>query len=187
MYSIITSIGNIIMAINLEDFLLSKRILHSNIINNYQDAINFYINNKHNTDIVTYTSIRHFVLFNISVLEKDEEDNYFYEFSIQRSGDRIDDIHFESDSNMNVQMSYYIGDIKYTPEEINEFIIIHSQYYNLQIRITFLEKPTMNDEFKIISRYYIINAQDRRILATSNIETKNMVYSNGICNRKNDV
>ena len=97
----------------------------------------------------------------------------------------IDNIRFESDNNLKVKLNYNIGDTKYIPEEFNEFVIIASQYNDFKIRVIFLEKPTTDDEFKILSRYYLINSQDRKILATNKIITKNNIYSNGVCCRKN--
>jgi len=57
-------------------------------------------------------------------------------------------------------------------------------YEDFQIRVTFLEKPKINDEFKILLRYYLINTVDRMKLATNRIETENFIYTNGVCIRK---
>ena len=59
-----------------------------------------------------------------------------------------------------------------------------SMYNDFQIRVTFLEKQTTNDEFKILSRYYLINPEDRKKLATSKVETENIIYSNGMTGRR---
>jgi len=170
--------------INLQDFLSSKRILHNKTLCNYHDALKFFIENKENADIITYKNTRHFSLLNIGVLERDADGNFYYQFSIDRHGDIIDNICYESISGINAQLSYYIGGDKYMPEEIDKFVIVSSMYHDFQIRVTFLEKQTTNDEFKILSRYYLINPEDRKKLATSKVETENIIYSNGMTMRK---
>ena len=85
-------------------------------------------------------------------------------------------------SNLTVKLSYNIGGFNYTPEELDEFVIVSSQYNNLTIRVTFLEEPTADYEFNIISQYYlIINLHDRKLLETNAVITKSNIYSNGIC------
>ena len=72
-----------------------------------------------------------------------------------------------------------------TEEEVDKFFFMSSPYHDFQIRVTFLEKQTCNDEFKILSRYYLVNTEDRKKLATSRVETENIIYSNGMTRRKN--
>jgi len=170
--------------INLQKFLSSKRILHNKMLCEYNDALRFFIENQDNADIITYENARHFSLLNVSVLERDADGKYFHQFSVKRDGDIIDNIHYESISGISSQLSYYIGGYKYMPEEIDKFVIAASMYHDFQIRVTFLEKQTCNDEFKILSRYYLVNTEDRKKLTTSIVETKNNIYCNGMCGRK---
>ena len=169
--------------INLQDFLSSKTILHNDTPCEYNNAVKFFIENKDNVDIITYENTRHFSLLNVSVLERDTDGKYFYQFSVKRDGDIIDNIRYESISGISAQLSYYIGGDKYSPEEVDKFVIASSIYHDFQIRVTFLEKPT-NDEFKILSRYYLVNTEDRKKLATSRVETENIIYGNGMTSRK---
>jgi len=60
-----------------------------------------------------------------------------------------------------------------------------SMYNDFQIRVTFLEKQTTNDEFKIHSRYYVVNSDDKKYLKTSRVVTKNIIYSDGMCCKNN--
>jgi hypothetical protein len=168
--------------INLKDFLSSKTILHNDTPCEYNNAVKFFIENKDNVDIITYENTRHFSLLNFSVLERDTDGNYFYQFSIKRDGDIIDNIRYESISGIPAQLSYYIGCDKYSPEEVDKFVIVSSIYHDFQIRVTFLEKPT-NDEFKILSRYYLVNTEDRKKLATNRVETENIFYGDGMTSR----
>jgi len=170
--------------LNLQDFLSSKRILHNETPCEYNNALRFFIENQENADIITYENTRHFSLLNVSVLERDANGNFFYQFSVKRDGDIIDKISFESTSGISAQLSYYIGGDKYMPEEVDKFVIASSMYHDFQIRVTFLEKQTTNDEFKILSRYYLVNTEDRKKLATSKVETENIIYSDGMTGRK---
>lgn len=170
--------------INLLDFLENKRILHNKTPCEYNNALRFFIENQESTDIITYENIKHFSLLNVSVLERDANGKYFYQFSVKRDGDIIDNIHYESISGIQAQLSYYIGGDKYSPEEVDKFIIASSMYHDFQIRVTFLEKQTCNDEFKILSRYYLINPEDRKKLASNRVETENIIYYNGMTSRK---
>ena len=169
---------------NLQDFFSSKKILYNETPCEYNNALRFFIENQESADIITYENIRHFSLLNVSVLERDTDGKYFYQFSVKRDGDIIDNIRYESISGIHAQLSYYIGGDKYMPEEVDKFVITSSMYHDFQIRVTFLEKQTCNDEFKILSRYYLINAEDRKKLATSRVETENIIYNNGMTSRK---
>jgi len=173
--------------INLQDFLSSKRILHNETETDcdYNNGLKFFIINKDNADIITYKNTRHFSLLNIGVLERDADGNFYYQFSVKRDGDIIDNIFYESISGINAQLSYYIGGDKYMPEEIDKFVIVSSMYHDFQIRVTFLEKQTTNDEFKIHSRYYVVNSDDKKYLKTSRVVTKNIIYSDGMCCKNN--
>jgi len=170
--------------INLNDFLSSKKILHNETSCEYNNALRFFIENQKNADIITYENIKHFSLLNVSVLERDADGKYFYQFSVKRDGDIIDNIRYESISGIPAQLSYYIGGDKYMPKEVDKFVIASSMYHDFQIRVTFLEKQTCNDEFKILSRYYLVNTEDRKKLATSRVETENIIYSNGMTGRR---
>ena len=169
--------------IDLEDFLSSKKIIHSETEMNHINGIRFLIENqeKENADIITYNYTKQFSIFGISVLEMDKKGNYFYEYYLDRNGDIIDNIRFESLSNLKVQLTYNIGGIEHTPEEIDKFVVISAQYHEFKVRITFLENPNPGDEFKILSRYYLINSQDRELLSKSRITTKNNIYNYGMC------
>lgn len=169
--------------IDLKHFLSSKKILHSESAVDYYSAIKFFVENEKNADIITYNYSN--ILSGISVLEIDREGNYFYEYTPEKIGDIIDNINIQSLTNLQIQLSYYIGGIKYTPEELNEFIFISAQYHELKIRITFLERPNLNDEFKLLSRYYLINSHDRDLLAKSRITVKNNIYNYGMCIKLN--
>jgi len=158
-------------------------IIHSETITNYEDGLSFFIENKEHIDAITYNSVRHFLINNISILELDEYGNIFYEFSIDRNSDIIDNIYLECPEHVKAQIVYYINGKKFLPEEVKSFIICAAVYNDFKIRVTFLEKPNFNDEFKIIMRNYLLNVVDKKILSTNTLGVKcdNIIYHNGVC------
>jgi hypothetical protein len=174
--------------INLEDFLSSKKIVHGEREMNHTEGLTFFLENnqKENTDIITYNYTRQFSMLSISVLEIDKNGNYFYEYSLDRNADVVDNIRFESCSNLNAQLTYYIGGIEFSPEEIDKFVVVSAQYHEFKIRITFIKKPNLGDKFKLLFRYYLINSPDRTLLSKSRIKTKNNIYNYGMCIKLNN-
>jgi len=167
--------------IDLYDFLSSKKNIHDENVTNYKDGLLFFIENREDADAITYNSVRHFSINNIAILELDNEGNYFYEFSVDRHGDIIDNIFLEHLPNVNAVLSYYIGSKNYSPNEVKKFVVCASIYYDFKIRVTFLEKPNLNDEFKIIMRNYLLETGDRKRLATNPLKCDNIRYYNGTC------
>ena len=55
-----------------------------------------------------------------------------------------------------------------------------SIYTEFKIRLTFLEKPKNNNEFKIVFKNYIINRKNRELLLKNPVKTKYINYINGI-------
>ena len=131
--------------------------------------------------MITYNSVRHFSINNISILKLDNKGNYFYEFSVDRHGNIIDNIFLSHSPNVNIVLSYYIGGKKYSLEEVKKIVVCASIHYEFKIRVTFLEKTNFNDEFKIIMRNYILETGDRKRLATNPLKCDNIRYYNGTC------
>ena len=165
-------------------FINEKRILES-YKDNYNDALRFMVENINNADIVVYDKIDNFLLLSVGVLKSDNNNNYYYEYSFDRQGDIVDNIKVEC-PNGKIKKSYYIGGIKYDPNEIEEFIIVAAPYHDLQIRITFLEEPTTSTKLLIYSRIYLINNEDRIKMRKSKIITRTNIYNDGMCGRLND-
>ena len=163
--------------IDLQEFLATKRIQHSETASDYLTGIQFLVDNNNNADIVTYIYTKHLSLFGTSFLEIDNEGHHFYEYSIERIGDIVDNMSVESLTNLNVQISYNIGGIMYNSDQFKEFVFISAPFQELKVRITFFEKPNLNDEIKILSRYYLINIEDRQVLAKSRVNTENSIYN----------
>jgi len=167
--------------IDLYYFLSDKTIIHSENATNFHDGLIFFIENKEQADAITYNSVRHFSINNISMLELDEKGNYFYEFSVDRNGDIIDNIFFKKSSNLRTQFTYYIGGKRYLPNEVKKFVSCAAMYSDFKVRITFFEKPKANDEFKMIMRNYLLNPEVRNLLVHNSIKCDGIKFSGGVC------
>ena len=65
-------------------------------------------------------------------------------------------------------------------EKIKEFVMCASMYTEFKLRLTFLEKPKNNDEFKIIIRNHLINTKDRQLLTKKPVKTEFINYIDGV-------
>jgi hypothetical protein len=168
--------------IDLYNFLSDKTIIHSEYATDYKTGLLFFVENKKCADAITYNSVRHFSIYNISMFELDEKGNYFYEFSIDKNGDIIDNITLEHLPNINAQLTYYISSKKFLPEEVNKFVICAAMYTDFKVRVTFLEKPDINSEFRVIMRNYLLQSELREMISNSPLGVKcgNIRYYNGI-------
>ena len=167
--------------INLSDFLENKTISHSESASNLTEGLKYFIENEINgVDAITYNSIRQFSIANIGVLEKDENEHFFYEYTIERTSDIVDNISLECSENLKAVLSYNIGGKFYEKEQIKKIIFIAAPYTEFKIRITFLEKPKNEDTFNILMRNYIWNSQDRKLLAQSKVKCDNNLYFCGM-------
>ena len=166
-----------------DSFMSEKKLLHSDTVKNYNEGLLYFIENKQNVDGITFNKVDKFLLFNIGILEIDENNNYYYEHSVSRDADIVDNIRYESEMK-NVSITYYIGGILYQPSDVKEFILISAPYHEFKVRITFLEKPSTDAEFKIHSRVYLLGTEHRKKIANNTVITNNILYRNGICEKR---
>lgn len=168
------------MQLNYEDIMTNLKIEHSDIITNSIDGLQFLLDSKSNG--ISYNKFRQFLLLNVAVLEKDIDGTYFYEFILNREGDIFDNFKFESTNN-NIKFNYIIGSTKYESDGINELIIVAASYSSLKIRVIFLEKPNIDDEFSISYRIYLLDIDTRNYLMNNLIKTRSNLYRDGVCSR----
>ena len=117
-----------------------------------------------------------------SFLQVDKNNNYFYEFIPKRDCDIIDNIKIDL-LNKNIKITYHIDIQQYDPQDMKEFIIVASPYFDLIIRLTFLEKPTENFEIFVYLRNYIMELELRKKLRMSRLITNSIIYENGVCQK----
>ena len=161
------------------DFIKSTTLSHNDNIDTYSDGIKHLIESK--ADIVSYNTQKNLVLFNVGVLEYDKNDDYIYEYSLERQADIIDNIHIVS-SNNNVKMKFIIGGDEY--DHINTFLSVVSQYHEFKIKLIITE-PKVEDKISICYRNYLLNSDLRKKITTRGniIKTDTNIYTEGMCGR----
>ena len=107
--------------IDLDNFLVNKKIIHSTTATKYIEGLTFFLNNEKNADIITYNSTINFLINNIDILKIDYRGLKYYEIPIERAGDIIDNIHLENTGDLNIEICYMIGNRLVTNEKIKEF------------------------------------------------------------------
>jgi len=173
---------NTITTINYNEFMKNSTIIHCDTAMNYYNALEFFILHKEQIDMVTYNNTNRFLLFSTGILQTDENNNYFFEFTPKRDIDIMDNIKIEPINN-NVKITYFIGEIEYDPQIVKEFVIVAASYHEFKIRLTFLEKPTENFEFFIYSRNYIMKNNIRKKLRINKLLTNSNIYDQGLCQK----
>lgn len=165
------------MQINYDDMINNLNISHSDTINDLTSGLKLLIDSQ--SDAISYNETRYFSLLNVAVLEKDNNGNYFYEFSLNRDGDIYDNFNLES-INKNIKLNFIIDRKTYEMNEIDELIMVASPYNEFRIRIIFLDKPNNNDEFKMYYRVFLLETDIRNYFMKNPIKTKTNLYRDGI-------
>jgi hypothetical protein len=173
--------------INLYDFIKEKEFIHYQRTYSYTEGLRLLIQKPKLVHGISYYFTNHISLMNIEALKNDDNGQYYYEFTPARIGDIIDEIKYESSTNLDSKLTYYISEIEYLSEEFNEFLFISSPYNEFKIRITFMRKPVFHDKFKINSRYWLLDIEPRLLLQRTNkVITKYNIYNGGECKRLNN-
>ena len=153
-------------------------ILHCNTATNFIEGLKFFVQNE--GEIVTYNSTNNFLLFSVGSLQKDINNNYYFEYTPKRECEIMDNINIKP-IDKNIIVSYYIGGHKYDPQVVKEFVFVSAMYHEFKIRFTFLEMPTENYEFSVYSRNYILKNDLRNYLRDNTLITDSMTYFDGMC------
>jgi len=168
--------------IELYNFIKNNKIIHNHNIHSYKEGLAFLVQNQRTVDGITYYFTNQYSFMNIDVLKLNDIGQYYYEITPESIGDMIDEIKYESITNLDAKLIYYIDEIEYQPECFNEFLFVSAQYNNFKIRITFMRKPQLDDTFKINSRYWLFVRKAKLLLETyDTIITKYNIYNGGMC------
>lgn len=169
-------------AILLENFMKTISFVHCNTAMDDADAVNFckLINktkNHKNSDSVSYDAVKCFRMMNVGVIDVNKDNHSYYDYIIQKDCDILTNISVHAEKK--IKLSYFIGNIECDFNKITELVLCKIIYDDIKLRITFLERPITQDEFKIYSRRYFIDKTPRRLLLNSAVKTKYLGYLNG--------
>jgi hypothetical protein len=170
---------------NLYDFIKEREIMHNQDIHSYMEGLMLMVQKPKSVDGITYYFTNQFSLMNIDCLKIDDNGYYYYEFRPERNGDIIDEIKYDTSTDLDAKLTYSISGMVYLPEEFNEFLFVSAIFNEFKVRITFMRKPVFEDTFKIISRYWLLDREPRMLLQRSNVITKYNIYNDGLCKRLN--
>jgi len=159
---------------------LNLNILHSYDAKNFTEGLEFFVQNKEEIAAITYNNTDKILLFDNNSLQKDIDNNYYYEYTPKRDCDIMDNININP-KNDNIKISYHIGGHKYEPQVVKEFVFVSAMYHDFKIRFTFLEIPTENYEFTVCSRNYILKNDLRNDFCNHILITDSMRYECGMC------
>jgi hypothetical protein len=173
--------------IKLFDFIEERKIIHHQEILSYTEGLALLVQQPKSVSGITYYFTEHVSLMNTDVLKIDNKGQYYYEFSPERNCDIIDEIKYVPFTNLDAKLTYYISSIEYPPEDFNEFLFCSALFNEFKVRITFIRKPNIDDKFKIISRYWLLDSESSRLLRRSKVITKYNIYDDGICKILNDI
>ena len=157
-------------------------ILHCHTATKFIEGLEFFVKNEEKMSIVTYNSTDKFFLPSIDSLQKDINNNYYFEYRPKREGDIMDNISIKP-IDKNIIISYYIGGYEYEPKNVKEFIYVCAMFNVFKIRLTFLETPTENYKFFVCSRNYILKKGLRKYLYDKTLVTDSIIYSEGTCTK----
>jgi hypothetical protein len=181
--------------IDLYNFLSIKTIIHNQTATDFNAGLMFLFekiqqnqdpNNPH-THIITYNSVNHVSINNftmLDVVDVDDSKKYCYHFYLDKYIDLIDNIILEPPIlNTTAQITYYIDNKKLLYNQLNTFVLCAGMHSEFVIRVTFLEKPNLNDEFQLKMRNYLIEPEERKLLSTHSLGVlcDNIRYYNGMC------
>jgi len=175
------------MPINLDDHLKHISILHNDEIDNYNDALFCLIRNK-DVDAVTYFGTTTFSINNIAILNKDKDGFYFFNYSMYRIGDMFSDITIlNTNISKNIKLDYYIGGIRYNPEDFEKLLSMSMMLQEITLRFTFLKKPSNDDEFGIRVKYWVFKDELRKKLKNSEVILGDNLYKGNMVSRSINV
>jgi hypothetical protein len=169
------------MRVILSRFLRTGRIQHTDTTE-YVDALRELVTSqKHNVEAVTYNQKEIFQIANMLPLGVDKDGNSFFESSINRQGDIVDNFSVISKLSTQLDILFFVGKDEYRHNELDEFVIAAAAYEDFVIRITFKQTPHKDEVVELHSRYYIFNTFGRQILKSAIVVTRNCFYGSGMC------
>jgi len=130
--------------------------IHSISATSYIDAIRYLCENKE-CDIVSYNNTvdNFFLIGDVHI----NNNIYYYDYKLNKLGatDVFSDINVSCESKDIYKLEYLINGILYSSSHIdNEILVFLAPYSDIRLRISFLEKPDVNDIIEIQGICYVL-------------------------------
>ena len=166
----------LLYSMEFSDFISNKKIFHADHELLRDEAIQELLDKQTDYDMIAYTGLKKIMLINIDALQIDHANNYYYEYDIDDQCDIITDFHIADSPH--IKLSIIVGSYQY---ESSEILLTAAPYSRFKLRITFTTVPDAFKEIRIHYTKHLCTADLVKQLAYSTLLTKSMVYSNGIC------
>lgn len=150
-------------------------ILHCETTNN--EAQQILKTNKNVINMVSYDDITTVKLDDIKEFKDADNIKYYYDYTFERDCDLVNKIKVEGSINYGL---LYGKDGQEYLLDIDELVLVATQYFDIKLRIIFTEKPS-SDVIKIYSRKYLMSADLKLFIRNYPVKTRNVLYMNGIC------
>lgn len=165
---------------SFEEFMINKRILNNENYLTNKDALQLFISNLDNFDIIKFNHLKKLLILHIPVMESNNDGKYYFDYEFVRDCDIIDEFKFEANG-LDIKFSFICGLHEYNINEIKEFLLVSSTYNSFKLRITFNEIFDVNKEIYLYYSKSFCKYADRYYLMNNKITTSSIIYHHGMC------
>jgi len=165
---------------DLEEFMKYKKIFVSNDYLTDIESLELLLSKQNEFDIIKYPFIKSLKILNISVIEKDNDGKYYYDYELKRDCDIASDFILDSDG-LDVKFTFICGLNEYEMKDINIILLASCVYSSIKLRITFNNEIIKNKEIKITYNKCLCNRNISYYLMKNKIITPAIIYNEGIC------
>jgi len=168
---------------NFDEFMTDKKVFVSNDFMSDVEGLKLLLSKQSEYDIVKYPCVKKLLIFNIPVMEKDNDGNYYYDCELKRDCDIISDFAVNS-NDPNIKFSFICGINEYEINELKNILLAACAYSAVKLRITFNDDKIPKTEKKeVIFTYYkyICNRNISYYLMKNKMITPAIIYSEGCC------
>jgi len=169
------------MEINYYDYMSDRKVFYvMDDDKNMKFSAHSHYRDLADYDMICYPDYKQLVLYNIAVLQINEDGKYYYDYDLDHSYDIIDGFTFYAPG-LDANISFLIGPNEYSFDQIEEVVMFASIYSHAKVRFTFNTLPENNKKIGIQTRRYLCNADTRHKLARNKVVTRNIIYHKGVC------
>jgi hypothetical protein len=164
---------------DLDEYIKYKKIYVSKDYLTDIESLLLLLKDNRN-DIIKYPFMKKLLISNISVMEKDNEGKYYYDYELKRDCDIVSDFILDSDE-LDIKISFICGLNEYEMKDINKLLLASCIYSPIKLRITFNDEIKKEKEIKISCYKYLCNRDISYYLMKNKIITPAIIYNDGIC------
>lgn len=168
-----------------KDWMATKNFIHIPSVNSAREAINHIV---YKGQYLSYDNTLTFSLFNLALLSVDRDGSYYIKipFNPRFDADIIDSINVLSTTNK-ITAKIILNGGEYSLDLFSELIIGTMSYVDIEFKISFSERPSIDDQIFIKYRNYILPFREIETMRESTIITDIFTYNKGIIHYKGPI